>query len=115
MTSLGASPFLPRFWNWPDPNPVFGFLAGGCLALCYNVFMDKTVTIRLDSGQRKALTEAARREGKTISQWVRDLLAKALRERPLSSKTKHLKGRLALPEASDDLWRRQIRQRNWRS
>jgi hypothetical protein len=77
--------------------------------------MDKTMTIRLDSGQRKALAEAARREGKTISQLVRDLLANALRERPLSSKTKHLKGRLALPAASDDPWRRQIRERNWRA
>ena len=75
--------------------------------------MDKTLTIRLDRAQDKALTARARAQGKTRSALVRDLIDQGLEERPLGSRIGHLKGRVAAP-ARNGGWRRRIRERNWR-
>jgi macrodomain Ter protein organizer (MatP/YcbG family) len=76
--------------------------------------MDKTLTIRLESDQWLALARAARRRDKTVSELVREILRQALKQRPLSARAGHLKGKLELPIAEDDVWRRGIKSRNWR-
>jgi plasmid stability protein len=73
-----------------------------------------TLTIRTDSTLRKALQERALVQGKTVSQVVREILEAALVEQPLAVRTGHLQGRLELPAQSDDPWRTQMRERNWR-
>jgi len=45
---------------------------------------------------------------------IRDFLDKGLAEHRLGDKTKHLRGRLNLSQKSDDSWRREIKDRNWR-
>ncbi len=78
------------------------------------LYMSNTLTIRTDEALRQALQERAKAEGKTLSETVRQLLAEALRERPLSARAGHLKGRLKRAPKKDDLWRSQLRERNWR-
>jgi plasmid stability protein len=73
-----------------------------------------TLTIRTDSTLRKALQERAFAQGKTVSQVVREILEAALVEQPLAARTGHLQGQLELPAQSDDPWRKQMRERNWR-
>jgi hypothetical protein len=75
--------------------------------------MDKTLTIRLDRAQDKALTARARAQGKTRSAIVRDLIDRGLEERPLGSRIGHLKGRVAAPARTAG-WQRRIKERNWR-
>jgi len=75
--------------------------------------MDKTITIRLDRDQDAALTERAKVAGKTRSALVRELLAQALAETPISEKAGHLKGKLELPKARDP-WSKHLRKQNWR-
>jgi Family of unknown function (DUF6364) len=76
--------------------------------------MEKTLTIRLNNEQHEALRGAARQQGRTVSELVRDTLQKALMERPVAAKVGHLKGRLTLKRSLKDSWRRAIKQRNWR-
>jgi ribbon-helix-helix CopG family protein len=75
--------------------------------------MDKTLTIRLDEEQDRALTERAAILGKTKSELVRELIDKGLEEQPLGRRIGHLKGRLGLsaPKAG---WQRRMKDRNWR-
>jgi len=75
--------------------------------------VDKTLTIRLDRAQDKALTARARAQGKTRSALVRDLIDQGLEERPLGSRIGHLKGRVATSSRKAG-WQRRIRERNWR-
>jgi predicted transcriptional regulator len=75
--------------------------------------MEKTLTIRLDRAQDKALTARARAQGKTRSAFVRGLIEQGLEERPLESRIGHLKGRVAAP-ARKTSWQRRIKERNWR-
>jgi len=75
--------------------------------------MDKTLTIRLDEAQDKALADRAAALGKTKSELVRDLIEKGLEEQPLGRRIGHLKGRLGLA-APKTGWQRQIKDRNWR-
>ena len=75
--------------------------------------MEKTLTIRLDREQDRALTARARAQGKTRSALVRDLIDQGLEERPLESRIGHLKGRVAAPARAAG-WRRRIKERNWR-
>jgi len=75
--------------------------------------MDRTLTIRLDRSQEKALTARAAVLGKTRSELVRELIARGLEERPLEGRVGYLKGRLAVP-APKAGWRRRIKDRNWR-
>ncbi len=76
--------------------------------------MSNTLTIRTDKALRAALEARARMQGATVSDVVRNILTEALAERPLASKTAHLKGNLALPPEPTDTWRKQLRERNWR-
>ena len=75
--------------------------------------MDRTLTIRLDRAQDRAITMKARAQGKTRSAVVRELIDQALDERPLSDRIGHLKGSLTVPPAKT-AWQRRIRDRNWR-
>jgi ribbon-helix-helix CopG family protein len=84
-----------------------------CLTVCYNVTMNKTLTIRLDKTQDGALTRRAEALGKTRSALVRELIEKGLEAQPLGHRIGHLKGILDLPEPKDGL-RRRIKDRNWR-
>ena len=83
-----------------------------CSTLYY--MSNTTLTIRTDPTLRKALQERALAQGKTVSQLVREILEAALVEQPLAARTGHLQGRLELPAQSDDPWRQQMRERNWR-
>jgi macrodomain Ter protein organizer (MatP/YcbG family) len=77
--------------------------------------MSTTLTIRANQALREALEQRAKTEGKTVSEIVREILEDALRERRLDAKVGHLKGRLELPSEPSDPWRKQIRERNWRT
>lgn len=76
--------------------------------------MSTTITIRTDEPLRERLEKRAAASGKSLSELVRELLEKALDDRPLGEKVGHLRGRLRLPREPGDPWRRQIRERNWR-
>ena len=75
--------------------------------------MDKTLTIRLDDAQDRALRDRAKALGKTRSEMVRDLIDRAVSAEPMQVRAGHLEGRLALPRGRT-AWRRQLRARNWR-
>ena len=73
-----------------------------------------TVTVRLDSRQAKALADAARQLGTSISDVVRAALDGALTERSVAARAGHVKGRLQLTRSARSGWRDTIRERNWR-
>jgi hypothetical protein len=75
--------------------------------------MDKTLTIRLDASQDRALTRRAEATGKTRSQLVREMIAQGLEEQPLGRRIGHLKGKLNVPLPKSG-WKRHIKERNWR-
>lgn len=77
--------------------------------------MGTTITIRTDDALRRALEQRAREQGRPLSAVVRDILAKALEEAPMSGRSGHLRGRLALDRDEPEAWRRRLRERNWRS
>jgi len=77
--------------------------------------MTTTLTFRLDAEQRKKLRRKSQLLGKTESQFLRDLLAQELGERPLSQVLAGVKGALSLKGNPQDKWRQKIRQRNWRA
>ncbi len=77
--------------------------------------MRTAITIRIDPRLRARLEERAAASGRTLSELVREVLESAVEERLLGSRTCHLAGRLELPRRDDDPWRKQLRQRNWRS
>ena len=81
--------------------------------MCYDLGMDKTLTIRISTSQDEALTKRARALRRTRSQLVRDLIEKGLEEQPLARRIGHIKGRLKL-QAPRPGWQRQIKDRNWR-
>jgi predicted transcriptional regulator len=76
--------------------------------------MGTTLTIRTDDALLEGLRQRAKVQGKTVSQVVREALEQSLVERPLSARSGQLRGQLDLTKASDDSWRRQLRERNWR-
>jgi plasmid stability protein len=76
--------------------------------------MSTTLTIRTDASLRKRLDERAAAAGKSVSEFVREILEKELADRPLAARTGHLKARLALPARPEEPWRRKLRDRNWR-
>jgi predicted DNA-binding protein len=76
--------------------------------------MGVTVTVRLDDEQQKAVADAARREGKSVSAIIREALDRTLTERPISARAGHVKGRLRLARAKRSSWGDAIRTRNWR-
>lgn len=73
------------------------------------------MTVRTDDELREKLEERAHAQGKTVSQVVREILRDAVEERPLRTRTGHLRGRLELQESKSEGWRRVLRERNWRS
>ena len=75
--------------------------------------MEKTITIRLDREQDEALARRAQIAGKTRSALVRELLAQALSETPISEKAGHLKGSVELQKPKDE-WSKHLRKQNWR-
>jgi hypothetical protein len=77
-------------------------------------YMSTTVTVRLDDALREALELKAKATRKTLSEVVRDTLRESLDDRPLGERIGHLKGILEI-EPDDDPWRRQMRERNWRT
>lgn len=76
--------------------------------------MSTTLTVRTDESLREALEERARAQGKTLSEFVREILRAAVDEGPLSARTGHLRGRLTLDRPEADGWRKELRRRNWR-
>jgi plasmid stability protein len=76
--------------------------------------MRTTITIRTDENLRKKLLKRAETDGKPLSELVREILEAALVERSIKSRAGHLSGRLQLPRRSTELWRKRIRERNWR-
>jgi len=74
-----------------------------------------TLTVRTDEALSAALRQRAAAQGKTVSRVVREILEEALSERPMGLRAGHLKGRLEVPADGEDPWRRQLRERNWRS
>lgn len=83
------------------------------LRLCYDLSMDKTLTIRLADEQDKALTRRAEATGKTKSRLARELIDKGLEEQPLGRRVGHLKGRIRLRSPKES-WQKRIKERNWR-
>jgi plasmid stability protein len=84
-------------------------------SLSYHVVVSTTLTVRTDEALREALRVRAAAQGKTVSQLVQEILEDAVRERPASVRSSHLRGRLDLrEEPEDDPWREQLRERNWR-
>ena len=77
------------------------------------LYMDKTITIRLDREQDEALTRRAKTVGKTRSAVVREILAQALSDTPIGDRAGHLKGSVQLPKPKDD-WGKHLRKQNWR-
>jgi hypothetical protein len=76
--------------------------------------MSETLTIRTDSALRRALAARARQQGKTLSEVAREILHRALEDRPLGQRTGHLRGRVDLRQSQQDGWRQALRERNWR-
>jgi len=74
-----------------------------------------TLTIRADEKLRESLRRRAEAQGKTTSALVREILEENLEHRTLEMRAGHLKGRLELPSESSDPWRREIRDRSWRT
>ena len=81
---------------------------------CYAGSVEKTLTIRLDGRKDKALTRHAKELGKTKSEFVRELIDRALLEEPMGKRIGHLRGCVTdFPEPGDG-WRKMIKERNWR-
>lgn len=77
--------------------------------------MDKTITIRLDREQDEILTQRAKTLGKTRSALVRELLAQALSQTPVSERAGYLKGSIqSKREGAKDPWGKHLRKQNWR-
>jgi hypothetical protein len=75
--------------------------------------MSTTLTVRTGPELRRALETHAKSAGKTVSEFVREILEEAVAERPMAERTAHVRGRVELPERAEE-WRRQIKERNWR-
>ena len=75
--------------------------------------MDKTITIRLDKQRDVALTRRAKEAGKTKSEFLRELIDRALISEPLGRRVGHLAGSVEFPPPDAPLLR-QIKERNWR-
>jgi len=77
--------------------------------------MATTITLRAEEALREELEKRAAAQGKSLSAFVRDILTEAVATTSVGERTAALKGSLRLPSRSRDAWRRQIRERNWRS
>ena len=79
--------------------------------------VDTTLTIRLPKAQRDALRRRANLEKRSESALVRELIEREMKQGFDYEQIRHLVGSISSqPEHfADDAWRRQIRERNWRS
>jgi len=77
--------------------------------------MGTTITIRTEPALRSLLEERAAASGKSISEVVREILERALGERPMGDRIRHLRGSLPRRHRADDPWAKSIRARNWRA
>lgn len=77
--------------------------------------MRTTITIRTEAALRLRLEERAAAAGTTLSALVREILEKAVDERPLGRRAGHLRGRLTVPGESSGGWNDTIQDRNWRT
>ena len=79
--------------------------------------METTLTIRLSKKQRESLKHRARAEGKSASALVREMLDREIDRGFDFERVRHLVGSVAgRPKHwTKDRWRKQIRERNWRS
>ena len=75
--------------------------------------MEKTITVRLEREQDEALTRRAKMVGKTRSALIREILAKALSDQPISERAGHLKGILRLEKRKTE-WGKHLKKQNWR-
>ena len=76
--------------------------------------MSTSLTFRLSKAQRKKLERRAVSLGMTVSEYIRELLARALDDRPLGERIGHIAGSLRLGKAQSDAWAEDIRKQNWR-
>ena len=74
----------------------------------------KSLTVRLDARQAKALATAARETGRPVSDIVREALDAALAPETIGARAGHVRGRLRLPARSVG-WRAALRARNVRT
>ena len=77
--------------------------------------MRTTLTIRTDEALRDGLAKLASAQGRTLSDLVREILERALAERPLLGRIGHLRGKLRLRPPEAGTWRERLRAQNWRS
>ena len=75
--------------------------------------MEKTITLRLDKKKELALSRRAKELGKTKSEFLRELIDKALVSEPLGRRVGHLAGSLELPPPDTELLQH-LKERNWR-
>ena len=76
--------------------------------------MEKTLTIPLDSAQYRALSERAKALRKTRSEFVRELIDRAVSAEPMHVRVGHLQGRLKIRRKRRTGWPGRIRESNWR-
>jgi plasmid stability protein len=77
--------------------------------------METTITIRAGESLRDELEKRAAAQGKSLSALVRDILTEAVATTSVGERTSPMKGSLRLPRRPSEPWRRQLRERNWRS
>jgi predicted transcriptional regulator len=79
--------------------------------------VETTLTIRLPRKQRDALRRRAAAEKRSESALVRDLIDREMQREFNFDHVRHLVGSIAswTKHWEKDLWRKRIRQRNWRS
>ena len=76
--------------------------------------MSSTLTFRPSESQRKKLERRAASLEITVSEFVRELLDRALDDRPLGERVAHVTGSLRLGKNQADAWAEDIRKQNWR-
>lgn len=64
---------------------------------------------------RSRLAERAAARGTTVSELVREILERAVGNRPLGERIRRFRGSLTSQRGKDDAWSESIRARNWRS
>jgi hypothetical protein len=76
--------------------------------------MNTTLSVRTSVALHSALERRAKSAEMTVSEFVRGILEEAVAERPVVERAGHVKGRLALPEPTEQ-WRQRLKERNWRT
>lgn len=79
--------------------------------------MDTTLTIRLPAAQRRALQRRAAAAKKSESALVRDLIEREMQQGFDFDRVRHLAGSVTRDpkRSTQDAWRKQLRDRNWRA